>query len=372
MKVASAVLELLLSAAAELHGAGAHLVVLKGKRPLWRAWQRRRAPLETVFQHLAEGGDVGIRPESLGCMVLDVDDGFALAKKTLMCDAEPVLAAPSATPGRGHIYYAGRVPGVNHRTTFERGEQIHGEVICGGMVRIYDLPGLAGAIRRRGPPKRPPREPAAWLHYYGTQKPPQALKLHATLGPGPGPRPAAAPRADTVRANATAADAKGVREGERNVTLFNWLRQFAFRAVADAPSEDALYTRLERAAFEYENTYTCSREADSDIRATAVSVTRYTWKRRKSFARRRSLSERQRERGRASGESRAEIAARDDDTIRRMTADEKTQREIADAIGRCQSTVHKRMKKMGLIRSSRPRAGAHPPAPARALAHARA
>ena len=342
------VLEPRISAAAELIAAGAHLVILNGKKPAWRGWQRRAAAYENVVKHLANGGDIGVKPQSLGWVVFDVDDGYAKALSGAMplCEAEPAFSAPSMRPGRGHIFYPGRVPGVNHRTTFECGERIHGEVICAGMVRIYDLPGLARAARRCERPQRPPSEPAAWLRHYGTRKAPPALKLHCTLGMQPSQR---APRPSQPKPPKARSDQTNlVREGTRNETLFEWLRRFAFRAVADAQSEQALYDRLERAAFDYENAYGCAREPDADIRATAHSVARYTWKRRDQRGDRRSLSERQRDRGRASGRKRAKDAPRDDDTIRELAASGESQRAIAAAIGRARSTVQNRLAALGL------------------------
>lgn len=67
-----------MAALATLHGAGAHLVLFdtETKRPLWRGWSKRWPGIKTVEQHLDRGNaGVGVIPRSLGCAVVDVDDG---------------------------------------------------------------------------------------------------------------------------------------------------------------------------------------------------------------------------------------------------------------------------------------------------------
>ena len=68
-----------MAALATLHRAGAHLVLFdtETKRPLWRGWSKREPGIKTVEQHLDRGNNagVGVIPRSLGCAVVDVDDG---------------------------------------------------------------------------------------------------------------------------------------------------------------------------------------------------------------------------------------------------------------------------------------------------------
>lgn len=52
-------------------------VLLKDKRAYQKAWQDRRPALEVVIEHIGRSSKhaVGVQPASLGCVVLDCDEG---------------------------------------------------------------------------------------------------------------------------------------------------------------------------------------------------------------------------------------------------------------------------------------------------------
>ena len=59
-----------------LHTCGAHFVLCwDDKRPVAGAWQQTRPELTAVKAHAEAGGLVGVIPASLGCFVVDIDEG---------------------------------------------------------------------------------------------------------------------------------------------------------------------------------------------------------------------------------------------------------------------------------------------------------
>ena len=59
-----------------LHARGAHLSLRKpNKAPLHRGWKDNPAELDEVLEHHARGGLIGLIPESIGLVVVDVDQG---------------------------------------------------------------------------------------------------------------------------------------------------------------------------------------------------------------------------------------------------------------------------------------------------------
>ena len=59
-----------------LSARGAHFVLVRpNKRPLSEGWQETGSDLSDVERHAEGGGLVGVIPASLGCFVVDIDEG---------------------------------------------------------------------------------------------------------------------------------------------------------------------------------------------------------------------------------------------------------------------------------------------------------
>lgn len=76
-----------------------HAVLLRGKRPIYRGWNKCRPSLDSVVHHVNGGQDIGLKPASIGTSALDVDDGdvFELIDAT-----DPLVTLPTR---RGHHCY---------------------------------------------------------------------------------------------------------------------------------------------------------------------------------------------------------------------------------------------------------------------------
>lgn len=100
---------------ASLHKAirhGAHFVLLgDDKAPFEYKWRERKPWPKKVIEHARQQQSLGFVPASMGCLVVDVDEGGKQAvhevKRTLL-PAKCVSVVPSKSAGRFHIYY--RIP----------------------------------------------------------------------------------------------------------------------------------------------------------------------------------------------------------------------------------------------------------------------
>ena len=102
-----------MSALEALHTRGAHFVLCRGdKQPLAVGWQKTRPGLAVVEAHAEAGGLVGVIPASLGCVVVDVDEGSDRLESRRcyrgVLDAEPIVTVgtqerrlPSVVSGPG-------------------------------------------------------------------------------------------------------------------------------------------------------------------------------------------------------------------------------------------------------------------------------
>ena len=106
-----------MSALEALHTRGAHFVLCRGdKRPLAVGWQKTRPGFAAVEKHAEAGGLVGVIPASLGCLVVDVDEGGdrGLASVIGALGAEPV--ATVGTRGGGfHLWYPAPAGEIGNR-----------------------------------------------------------------------------------------------------------------------------------------------------------------------------------------------------------------------------------------------------------------
>ena len=89
-------------AIAALAGRGAHLVLCRHKRPLWRAWQKHAPKLDAALEHAQLGDPLGIIPWSLRTTALDVDAGAA---RELIQAWPPLAEYPTRRAGGVHAFY---------------------------------------------------------------------------------------------------------------------------------------------------------------------------------------------------------------------------------------------------------------------------
>ena len=93
------------AALAALAEAGAHFVLCGAdKRPKAKAWQKTPARLEAALGHK---GPVGVVPASLGCVVVDVDEGSAPAADAVITQLGTPLATVPTRRG-WHLWFKSR------------------------------------------------------------------------------------------------------------------------------------------------------------------------------------------------------------------------------------------------------------------------
>ena len=124
-----------------LHARGAHLSLRwPNKAPLHLGWKEKPAGIDDVLEHHARGGLIGLIPESIGLVVVDVDQGEPDAVVEFV--GEPIARHPSGTPGREHLWYVG--DGVRGGP-WEHGD-CKGDILAGQSAAIlWDPSTVAGA-----------------------------------------------------------------------------------------------------------------------------------------------------------------------------------------------------------------------------------
>jgi DNA-directed RNA polymerase specialized sigma24 family protein len=130
----------------------------------------------------------------------------------------------------------------------------------------------------------------------------------------------------------------------RNVTLFNWLRHFAYRHIRHYRSGVRNYVIWQA----YLNSKALERNGDfqypldsREVWYIVKSVAKWTWRRFDIEASDRRFRDLQAARGRASGEARRAVNEDKRASARLMRAQGMTQQAIADALGVTQQTVSK-------------------------------
>ena len=86
---------------------GAHFVLCGAdKRPKAKAWHKAPASLDAALRHK---GLVGVVPASLGCVVVDVDEGGDEARQAVISQlGRPLAEVPTRREGGWHIWYRSR------------------------------------------------------------------------------------------------------------------------------------------------------------------------------------------------------------------------------------------------------------------------
>ena len=130
---------------------GAHFVLCRpDKRAVSAGWQKTRPDLEAVIAHARSPGHVGVIPASLGCVVIDVDEGGKDAFQTVEdVLGDPVTWTTTQREGGYHLWFkdvsgAGnrkwQLPAGSGDVRGAKGYAIAWDVakIAAGLVANYD------------------------------------------------------------------------------------------------------------------------------------------------------------------------------------------------------------------------------------------
>ena len=279
-----------LAAAIQLLEHGAHLVLVarwgetkrdgtQSKRPLWRKYLRRPASFMQVKDHITGGGLLGIVPASLGRAVLDVDQGDPTP---LICDYLPWFAARSQQEGRMHLWYR---DDARHRRggVWRSDNGCGGELLAGtGYVVLWGnaLEDLAETLDYGDRPGQAPFAAVASALTWRDMSPPEPAD---TKEPAPKPMPEPAPKPDPGaaaqrRSVAAAPDLSETWPGLRNISLFDEVRLWAYRAYRNfSQYEDFAEAALQRALAGRERMPVLDDFEDTEAATVATSVSVWTW-----------------------------------------------------------------------------------------------
>ena len=276
-----------LAAAIQLLEHGAHLVLVtrwgetkrdgtQSKRPLWRKYLRRPASLMQVKDHITKGGLLGIVPASLGRAVLDVDQGDPTP---LICAFLPWFAARSQQAGRMHLWY--RDDASNRRGGVWRDENgCGGELLAStGYVVLWGnaLQDLAETLDYGDRPGQAPFAAVASALTWRDMSPPEPADP-ATKAPAPTPKQVPATAAAKRRAVTTAPDLSVTWPGLRNISLFDELRLWAYRAYRNFIQYEDFAEAARQRALAGRDLMPVLDDFEADEAATvARSVSFWTW-----------------------------------------------------------------------------------------------
>ena len=141
---------------------GAHFVLCGAdKRPKVKAWQKAPASLDAALQHK---GLVGVVPASLGCVVVDVDEGGEAAANAVISKlGQPLAKVPTQREGGWHIWYKCRKAEEIGNRTWQygdirgaKGQAIlwHPEIVAKGLACKAPVADLMAVDLAGLPPKR--------------------------------------------------------------------------------------------------------------------------------------------------------------------------------------------------------------------------
>ena len=138
-----------ITAIAELDERGAHFVLCRyDKRAIAKEWQKSAPDLRCVEAHVADGGLVGVIPASLGCVVIDVDDGGADGvERVISVLGKPIAVLPTRRADGFHVWYRAPCGTVRNRKWGLKGAvgDVRGS---NGYAILWDSDGLADAYTR--------------------------------------------------------------------------------------------------------------------------------------------------------------------------------------------------------------------------------
>ena len=90
-----------------LHERGARFVLCRqNKSAIGKAWQKKTLDLRLVEKHLSTGGLIGVIPISLGCVVVDIDEGGVNGVETVkVVLGKPLTVVKSRRSDGYHLWY---------------------------------------------------------------------------------------------------------------------------------------------------------------------------------------------------------------------------------------------------------------------------
>ena len=126
---------------------GAHCVLCApSKKALSVGWQKKPGPdLEAVIAHARSAGHIAVIPWSLGCVVIDVDDGGTAAVEAVkQVLGTPVAITTTQREGGFHLWYRTDTAEGNRKWALSAG----GGDIRGakGYAILWDIAGLAAGL----------------------------------------------------------------------------------------------------------------------------------------------------------------------------------------------------------------------------------
>ena len=314
------------SGLAALYALGAHFTLCDAasKRPVWpngsgKGWNRKRPALDAVLSWSLAGYLVGVIPVSLGLTALDVDAGDPYSH--LIPDHPPLAVVSSNRPGRVHAYYPTPQTPVRDAD--------------------WALAGCSGQVRHRGNlilwHDAPQRLAAALATASG-----QGEQLGFPAGVLDGL--SAAETAMQLRGLEvwTTADLSAVKSGERNKSVFDATRHWAYYEPR-SPTYDEWLAKCRAVALEARAQIPLALPAYTEAEAlrTAKSVAQYTFGSHSRRSKHWNASpSAQRSRGRLSGMARRERTEdRDREIVDLAATGTMSQRAISAQYGISQSAV---------------------------------
>ena len=130
-----------------LHRRGAHFVLCRDdKRPLSAGWQKTRPDFAAVEEHAARGL-VGVIPGSVGCVVVDVDEGGAAGVEALRgVLGEPIVAIRTRSGGF-HLWYPAPAGEIGNRKWALDAPPCDGDIRgSNGFVVLWDPAAVVDGI----------------------------------------------------------------------------------------------------------------------------------------------------------------------------------------------------------------------------------
>jgi len=135
------------------------------KKPFQKKWPTNHPPkLPEVLKHLESGGDIGIEPGSIGCVVLDCDEGDGPEAAASWAENALLITTPSSSgkTHRGHVWVRCDYKGPVKNWHFALDDPIDGEArgelkTFGGQVRLTPKSAalLASALSHKPIANRP-------------------------------------------------------------------------------------------------------------------------------------------------------------------------------------------------------------------------
>ncbi len=130
-----------------LRDSGAHFVIATAdKQPISRKWQKTRPDFSKVERHVKGGGLVGVIPASLGCFVVDIDQGGENGLEAVRgVLGKPVAVIATQRPGSFHAWYRAAAGDIGNRkwSLGDAGGDIRGSR---GFVVLWDAATLADGL----------------------------------------------------------------------------------------------------------------------------------------------------------------------------------------------------------------------------------